>query len=68
MTPNLAWMVLVVALCNIAGIIPAYIISAGYSWFKFVVKAFVGIVLLAIGGALIIFLCGLLVAYIHKAP
>ena len=47
MTPNLAWMVLVVALCNIAGIIPAYIISACYSWFKFVVKAFVGIVLLA---------------------
>ena len=46
---NLAWMVLVVALCNIAGIIPAYIISACYSWFKFVVKAFVGIVLLAIG-------------------
>lgn len=46
---NLAWMVLVVALCNIAGIVPAYIISACYSWFKFVVKAFVGIVLLAIG-------------------
>jgi Na+/citrate or Na+/malate symporter len=46
---NLAWMVLVVALCNIAGIIPAYIISACYTWFKFVVKAFVGIVLLAIG-------------------
>jgi len=46
---NLAWMVLVVALCNIAGILPAYIISACYSWFKFVVKAFVGIVLLAIG-------------------
>ena len=46
---NLAWMVLAVALCNIAGIIPAYIISACYSWFKFVVKAFVGIVLLAIG-------------------
>ena len=44
---NLAWMVLVVALCNIAGIIPAYVISACYSWFKFVVKAFVGIVLLA---------------------
>lgn len=46
---NLAWMVLIVALCNIAGIVPAYIISACYSWFKFVVKAFVGIVLLAIG-------------------
>jgi Na+/citrate or Na+/malate symporter len=46
---NLAWMVLVVALCNLTGIIPAYIISACYSWFKFVVKAFVGIVLLAIG-------------------
>lgn len=46
---NLAWMVLVVALCNITGIIPAYIISACYSWFKFVIKAFVGIVLLAIG-------------------
>jgi len=46
---NLAWMVLVVALCNVAGVIPAYIISACYSWFKFVVKAFVGIVLLAIG-------------------
>jgi malate:Na+ symporter len=46
---NLVWMVLTVALCNIAGIIPAYIISACYTWFKFVVKAFVGIVLLAIG-------------------
>jgi Na+/citrate or Na+/malate symporter len=46
---NLAWMVLVVALCNITGIVPAYIISACYSWFKFVIKAFVGIVLLAIG-------------------
>lgn len=46
---NLAWMVLIVALCNIAGIIPAYIITACYSWFKFVMKAFVGIVLLAIG-------------------
>lgn len=46
---NLAWMVLAVALANISGWIPAYIISAGYSWFKFVVKAFVGIVLLAIG-------------------
>jgi malate:Na+ symporter len=46
---NLAWMVLIVALCNIAGIIPAYMISACYTWFKFVVKAFVGIVLLAIG-------------------
>ena len=45
---NLAWMVLVVAVCNIAGIIPAYIINACYSWFKFVMKAFVGIVLLAI--------------------
>ena len=46
---NLAWMVVVVALGNIAGIIPGYIINACYSWFKFVVKAFVGIVLLAIG-------------------
>jgi Na+/citrate or Na+/malate symporter len=46
---NLAWMVLVVALCNITRIVPAYIISACYSWFKFVVKAFVGVVLLAIG-------------------
>jgi malate:Na+ symporter len=46
---NLAWMVLVVAACNIAGFVPAYLISACYSWFKFVVRAFVGIVLLAIG-------------------
>ena len=46
---NLAWMVLVVALCNVLRIIPGYIINACYSWFKFVVKAFVGIVLLAIG-------------------
>jgi Na+/citrate or Na+/malate symporter len=46
---NLAWMVLLVALCNIAGIIPAYIISACYTWFKFVMRAFVGVVLLAIG-------------------
>lgn len=34
---------------NIARIVPAYIISACYSWFRFVVKAFVGVVLLAIG-------------------
>jgi malate:Na+ symporter len=46
---NLAWMVLIVALCNITGILPAYVISACFSWFKFVVKAFVGIVLLGIG-------------------
>ena len=46
---NLAWMVLAVALSNITGIIPAYIVSACYSWFKFVVKAFVGIVLISIG-------------------
>jgi malate:Na+ symporter len=46
---NLAWMVLSVALANISGVIPAYITIACYSWFKFVVKAFVGIVLLAIG-------------------
>jgi Na+/citrate or Na+/malate symporter len=46
---NLAWMVLTVALANISGLIPAYIISGCYSWFKFVVKAFVGVVLLAIG-------------------
>jgi malate:Na+ symporter len=46
---NLAWMVLCVALANISGKLPAYIISGCYSWFKFVVKAFVGIVLLAIG-------------------
>jgi Na+/citrate or Na+/malate symporter len=46
---NLVWMVLAVALFNIAGIVPAYIVSACYTWFKFVVKAFVGIVLLAIG-------------------
>ncbi len=46
---NLAWMVLAVSLSNISGIIPAYIVSACYSWFKFVVKAFVGIVLISIG-------------------
>ncbi len=46
---NLAWMVLAVALGNISGLIPAYIISGCYSWFKFVAKAFVGVVLLAIG-------------------
>lgn len=46
---NLGWMVLAVAVCNISGIVPAYILSACYSWFKFVAKAFVGIVLLAIG-------------------
>ena len=46
---NLAWMVLAVALFNVSGIVPGYIISASYSWFKFVVKAFVAIVLLAIG-------------------
>ena len=46
---NLVWMVVAVAACNIAGIIPAYIIGACCTWFKFVVKAFVGTVLLAIG-------------------
>lgn len=46
---NLAWMVLAVALSNVTGKVPAYIISGCYSWFKFVVKAFVGIVLLSIG-------------------
>ena len=46
---NLVWMVLAVDLSNITGIISAYIISACYTWFKFVIKAFVGIVLLAIG-------------------
>ena len=46
---NLAWMVLSVAVANVSGLIPAYIISGCYSWFKFVVKVFVGIVLLAIG-------------------
>ncbi len=46
---NLAWMVLAVALANISGLLPAYIISGCYSWFKFAVKAFVGIVLLGIG-------------------
>lgn len=46
---NLGWMVLAVAVCNITGIVPGYILSACYSWFKFVAKAFVGIVLLAIG-------------------
>jgi Na+/citrate or Na+/malate symporter len=46
---NLAWMVVAVALASISGLLPAYIISGCYSWFKFVVKAFVGIVLLAIG-------------------
>lgn len=46
---NLAWLVVAVALANISGRIPSYIISACYSWFKAVVKAFVGIVLLAIG-------------------
>ena len=46
---NLAWMVLAVALFNVSGVVPGYVISASYSWFKFVVKALVGIVLLAIG-------------------
>ena len=46
---NLAWMVLALALFNVTGKVPAYIISGCYSWFKFVVKAFVGIVLLSIG-------------------
>ena len=46
---NLAWMVLAVALANISGLLPGYLISGCYSWFKFVVKAFVGIVLLSIG-------------------
>lgn len=46
---NLAWLVLAVALANVSGKLPPYLISACYSWFKAVVKAFVGVVLLAIG-------------------
>lgn len=46
---NLGWMVLAVAVSTISGLIPDYILSACYSWFKFVAKAFVGIVLLSIG-------------------
>lgn len=46
---NLAWMVLCVAICKIAGIVPEYIVSACFSWFRFVVQAFTGIILLAIG-------------------
>ncbi len=46
---NLAWMVLAVAISNISGMTPSYIVCACYSWFKFVVKAFVGVVLVSIG-------------------
>ena len=35
---NLAWMVLAVALGNISGMIPAYIISGCYSWFNYAHK------------------------------
>ena len=71
---QLAFMVLAVASFKITGIIPTYIISACYSWFRFTMKAFTGIVLLAIGvvytdlGAVIaaitpiyVFLCAIVV-------
>lgn len=46
---HLALMIIVVAACKITGIIPEYIIVACYSWFRFIIKAFTGIILLAIG-------------------
>ena len=46
---QLAFMIIAVATCKVAGIIPEYIIVACYSWFRFIVKAFTGIILLAIG-------------------
>lgn len=45
----LAFMIIAVATCKITNIVPEYIIVACYSWFRFIVKAFTGIVLLAIG-------------------
>lgn len=46
---QLAFMIIAVASCKISGIVPEYIIVACYSWFRFIVKAFTGIILLAIG-------------------
>lgn len=46
---QLAWMIIAVATCKVTNIVPEYIIVACYSWFRFIVKAFTGIILLAIG-------------------
>ncbi len=46
---QLAWMIIAVATFKISNIVPEYIIVACYSWFRFIVKAFTGIILLAIG-------------------
>ena len=45
----LAFMIIAVATCKITNMVPEYMIVACYSWFRFIVKAFTGIVLLAIG-------------------
>jgi Na+/citrate or Na+/malate symporter len=46
---GLVFMILAVSILKVAGVVPEYIIVACYSWFRFVVKAFTCIVLLAIG-------------------
>jgi len=45
----LVFMILAVSILKVAGVVPEYIIVACYSWFRFVVKVFTCIVLLAIG-------------------
>ncbi len=46
---QLAFMIIAVATCKVSGIVPEYIVVACFSWFRFIVKAFTGIILLAIG-------------------
>ena len=46
---GLVFMILAVSILKVAGVVPEYIIVACYSWFRFVVKAFTCIILLAIG-------------------
>jgi malate:Na+ symporter len=46
---SLVFMILAVSILKVVGVVPEYIIVACYSWFRFVVKVFTCIVLLAIG-------------------
>lgn len=46
---SLVFMILAISILKVAGVVPEYIIVACYSWFRFVVKVFTCIVLLAIG-------------------
>ena len=46
---ELAMLIFAVAACKIAGIIPEYIITACYCWYRFMLKAFTSVILISIG-------------------